>query len=256
MMRREYLDITLFKTLAELKAEASRSYLGFIWWVLEPLLYMGVFYIVFAVLLERGGGRDYVFFLLIGLTVWKWFAGSIGYGAGAIIANRWLMQQVYIPKHVFLHVSLLVNTAKFLIVFALLLVFLLLFGNGVLVTWWLIPALLLVQILLHGALAGLLAAITPFLPDLRIITDNVLMLFFFLSGIFFDISGLDEQVRTLVYLNPMALLIDAYRDVLLRGVQPPWVGLALVAVLSMGGYLLVLRLIRRFDRLYPKIIVG
>ena len=67
-MRRNYLELLLFSTYAELRAERSRSYLGLVWWVLEPAMMMAVFYIVFAVVLKTNA-PDYVPFLLVGLTI-------------------------------------------------------------------------------------------------------------------------------------------------------------------------------------------
>ena len=68
-MRRHLLDLIFFSTYAELRAERSRSYLGLIWWVLEPAMMMAVFWLVFGVIL-KSDVPDYVPFLLIGFTVW------------------------------------------------------------------------------------------------------------------------------------------------------------------------------------------
>ena len=72
---KRYLEIIYYKTYADLRSEASRSYLGFVWWILEPVLYMSVFYLVFSVI--RGQkDEDFILFLLVGLVSWKWFASN------------------------------------------------------------------------------------------------------------------------------------------------------------------------------------
>ena len=79
-MRPHYFELVLFSTYAELRAERSRSYLGLIWWVLEPAMNMAVYYLVFVVIL-RSQQRDYLPFLLIGLTLWQWFKSCATHGA-------------------------------------------------------------------------------------------------------------------------------------------------------------------------------
>ncbi|MBL4567407.1 MAG: ABC transporter permease, partial [Porticoccus sp.] len=84
--------------MAELKAESSRSYLGFFWWILEPALYMVAFYIVFALVFQRGG-PGFIPFLLCGLVVWKWFGSVVSGSANVILSSSALIRQVYIPKY-------------------------------------------------------------------------------------------------------------------------------------------------------------
>src|SRR6516225_8139492 len=63
-MRLHLIELILFSTYAELRAERSRSYLGLLWWIVEPAMNMGVYYLVFAVIFNMGG-PDYVAFLLV-----------------------------------------------------------------------------------------------------------------------------------------------------------------------------------------------
>ncbi len=254
-MHKKYFDIVVFKTFAEIKAEAARSYLGIIWWVFEPLLYLTVFYIVFAVVLQRGEGEDFVFFLLIGLVVWKWFASSILNGANSIVSNAGLMRQVYLPKYIFVHISVLVNLYKFVIVFFLLVIFILAFSSGFSHSWILIPILLAVQLTLILFCTSLVAAIVPLFPDIRVLVENGLMLMFFLSGIFFRIGEIPPDIKKYFDLNPMAILIDSYRTVILDHSFPDWLALFVIFAYSVIGYILVLLLIHRLDKVYPKVIL-
>ena len=99
-MKRRTFDIILYRTYAELKSEAQRTYIGVLWWILEPVLFMLIFYFVFAVLLQRGT-ENFVPFLLIGLAPWHWFQATVMQCSGSITANRGLIQQVYVPNYVF-----------------------------------------------------------------------------------------------------------------------------------------------------------
>jgi ABC-type polysaccharide/polyol phosphate export systems, permease component len=103
--------------------------------------------------------------------------------------------------------------------------------------------------------AGLLAAVVPFLPDLNYIINNLLMLLFFLSGVLFDLNKMPESFRPYLSLNPLAVLIADYRTVLLDGEMPGWWGLAGVLILSGLLWAAALRIMHRFDRIYPKVLV-
>lgn len=250
---RYFLDLVVQNARAGLRAEASRGYMGVLWWIIEPVMYMFIFYFVFAHLFRRGD-ENFVLFLLTGLIAWKWFQTTVSTGSNSLMVNASLMNQVYLPKIVFPFTAIATNTFKFLIILSLLLIFLQITSTRPSWAWFLLPVLIFTQMLLIAAVTCLLAAIMPFFPDLRVILDNILMMFFFLSGIFFDISRMPESIQGYFWLNPMATLIGMYRKLLLEGVAPDWQQLALVTAFSVLIMLLAVWLFQRFDRVYPKII--
>lgn len=249
---RRNLEIVLYKTYADLRAEAERSYLSFVWWILEPLLYLGAFYVLFVVIFQRGG-PEFVPFFLCGAIVWKWFDAGLKGGGNSIIAHGGLIQQVYVPKFVFPIIAVLGATARFLPVLLLFLVFLVWYGVGAKGAWAALPLLIVVQLCLTVALAMLVASITPFLPDLRLAVDNGLIVVFFVSGVLFDINDVHEPARTLLFLNPMAVLIDEYREVLIAGNWPDAWRVGAVLAFSAASAALALLVLTRFDRRYSKL---
>jgi len=254
LMRNNPVDIIFYKAFADMKAEAARNYMGFIWWVLEPVLYMAVFYFIFTFVFHRGG-EGFVPFLLCGLIVWKWFAGAILQGANSIIGSVGLMQQVYLPKYIFPSIAVLVNTLKFLPVFCILIIFLVAMGYGPKLSWFSLLLLLLTQTLWIFSVVCLTASLVPFLPDIKMIINNLMTLLFFMSGVFFDISKLSADVQFYFYLNPMAALIGQYHKVLLSGSWPDWSMLAEVALISVCLLALSLYILHKFDRVYPKVLM-
>lgn len=251
-MTPRYLQLILYKARADLKVEAARGYVGMLWWVLEPVLYMGAFYVIFAVALQRGG-ENFVPWLLVGLVVWKWFDTTVRMSLNVISAGRGLMSQVYLPKVFFPAVVILKNSVKFLVTLVLLLLFLLVYGMPLTWLWLMVPVLLLVQLLLVCGVAITVAALTPLYPDLKLLMNNVLMLMFFLSGVFFDTSNLQGWLGQLLDLNPMVHVIHAWRDVLLFGQWPDIKALFLVLLFSVVMCGLGMYLLRRYDRLYPRL---
>jgi len=247
-----YLQLILYKTRADLKVEAARGYMGMLWWILEPVLYMGAFYIIFAVALKRGG-ENFVPWLLIGLVAWKWFDTSVRMCLTSITAGKGLMSQVYLPKVFFPAVVILRNTVKFLVTLALLLLFLLVYGLPPAWPWLGILPLAALQLLLIAGVAFSVSALTPLWPDLKLLMNNLLMLMFFLSGVFFDTGQLQGWLAFLLSLNPMVHVIHAWRSILLDGQWPDVQGLLYVLILSVSLLALGLYLLRRWDRLYPRL---
>ena len=253
MTRTNTFSLVWHKALAELKAESSRAYIGILWWVIEPILYMLAFYFVFAVGL-RTGGPGFVPFLLCGIVPWKWFAASIQTGSKTIVANRGLITQVYFHKGLLVATSLTASSIKFAIVLTLLLVYLILSGTALdHHILGLIPVIL-IQLVLIAAITTFAASIVPFIPDFKLIIENGLLMLFFMSGIFFDIRELPEDVQQILSLNPMVTIIGGYRDALLNSTWPDI--RALIVVLAEASIFMVWGVYRlnRYDRHFAKVI--
>ena len=248
------LDLLLYKTYADLKSEASQTYLSFLWWIIEPVLYMTVFYVVFGLLFQRGGGVDFIPFLLCGLTVWKWFDSTVRTGANSIRANSGLMRQVYLPKILFPTITILQNSLKFIIILTLLLIFLQIYGMGVGITYLALPVLILVQLIFISACTYILAALVPFLPDIAQFIGNGLVMLMFMSGIFFSGESVPPAYQPYFYLNPMANLVESYRDILLFHRWPDWWPLVWISLSSAAVIWVAHRLMVKFDRVYPKLV--
>jgi len=252
MQVKPIIELILFKSYAELKGEAARFYASFLIWIIEPIVYMVAFYIIFGLVFQRGG-PDFVPFLLCGLVVWKWFAASVQQGANSILANIHLIQRVYIQKYIFPAAVLLTNALRFLVIFSLLIIFLLVYGKLPGSAWLWLPLILITQFLLNAACGGIMSAFVPFVPDIKIILEKILMLGFFMSGVFFDLSKIPEKYQFYFMLNPMAVLIKEYRKVLLYNFCPDWISLVIIALFSITGIILAQIIIIRLDRKYPKV---
>ena len=253
MFSRHTFEVILYKTYAELRADASRYYLSFLWWLFEPMLYMTAFYIVFGLLFQRGG-EGFVGFLLTGLVAWKWFDAMVRQGANSIRSAGGIMQQVYLPKYIFPGVLVLTNTVKFLFVLMILLIFLVFYGVTPGATWLALPVVMAVQLLFAAGFAGTLAAVMPFVPDLRLLINNGLTLMLFLSGVFYDVTEVPAELRGYFYLNPMAVILTEYRAVLLKGQWPDWFALGVTASVAALFLWLAYYLFKRYDKVYPKVV--
>jgi lipopolysaccharide transport system permease protein len=249
---RRYIDIILFKAYADLQSERQRTYLGFLWWVFEPLMFMAVMWMVFGVVL---GFRteDFTLFLLTGLVFWQWFKSCISHGGNAVLQANSLIQLVALPPVIFPIVMVLADTFKFVIVLTLLLVVLLITGHAQSATVLALPLVFLAQFALICAITIWVSAVVPFVPDLRFVIDNLLMAMMFLSGIFYDPSQVPPAVYEYFFYNPMAFLIREAREILMYQRWPHWNGLLFITMLSLLVSVLGALLLERLRRFYPKL---
>ena len=122
--------ILYYQAVSDMKQEIDRKYLGVVWWFLDPMLYMGVFYVLFSSGLRGGSsGPEFVWFLLCGLVPWKWFAGSLENCSRSITSNASLISQVYFPKIILPATAFVAQSFKFMIVLLVLLLVLRLRGH-------------------------------------------------------------------------------------------------------------------------------
>ena len=253
-MKQRIKDIIYYKTGAELKAESQRYYLGFLWWLIEPIIYMLVFYFVFGILFQRGT-EDFVVFLLTGLVFWQWFQPTVMQCAETLSANRPLFNQVFVPKFIFPAVVMLKNTAKFGVVLLVLILFLLVYGIEPTAAWIAAPIVLAVGGVLIAGVAALVGSITPFVPDLRVLLENGMRALLFMSGIFYDVSSFETPYKIVFQLNPIAVVIDNLRAVLLRGEFPDWWHLAAVLALATASGIAGYVIMRTNESRYAKIAI-
>lgn len=224
---------TLIDTLARfrLKADARRYFFGYLWWILEPLLYVAVFYIVFERLL---GSRqpDFLVFLTVGKLTFIWFSKSVTQAAGSLILNKGVIGQVNLAKHLFPLAVLHEGLYRQMAVFLFLLAFIAFAGFTPHASWWYLLPIAVVQYLLIigcGLMAALLVCAQR---DFQLLISLGMVFLLFMSGIFWDIRSIEDPLLAdwLMMLNPLAVLIDSYRQVLMMHQAPEMNRLAVILI--------------------------
>jgi len=252
MTIKQYLAIILFKTKAELKAERQRTYLGFIWWILEPLMFLTIFYVVFFHI-RQIKTENFVQFLLVGLIMWQWFQSSVLQSSSVIIYQINLLRQVKISAWVFPIIKVTANTVKFLIVFTLLIIFLWVTGFTPNLNYLYMLEIILIVFLLINGIVLCLASIVPFVPDISVIIQNLMLGLFFVTGIFFPIDMVPEPIRSYLSINPMMRVIENTRQVLLHSQPPDQGDMLYVFSIAMLFIFVGLSLFKKFQNQYAKL---
>lgn len=249
-----FVDLVWTKARLNLKSEASQNHLRYLWWILDPLLYMAVFYIVFGVLMERGG-PGFIAYLLTGLVPFQWFAKTVQQTSGSIVGGKGLMHKVRISPLFFPLVGIVQNAGKQLLVFAMLGGFLVFYGMPPTVHWLAVFLIVLTQLLLMTVVCCLVAMVIPFVRDLSNLVPTGIQFTMFTSGIFYNVDRIPEQWHALFFSNPMANLLYQYRRVFVEGQWPDWSMMGWLILGSALGLIVVLWLYRRLEPVFPRVVL-
>lgn len=252
--RAHVLEVFFTKLVFNLKSEASKTYLSYAWWLLEPALLVAVFYIVFAIFLGKGN-EDFVVFLVCGAIPFAWFDKSITNSAGSIIGGYGLINQASVPKALFPMLVVFQDAFKQSVVFVCMFAFLV--ANGMEVNWTTatVFAVILSQLLFVCAFALVVASITPFLPDFKLLISSLMLALMFGSGVFYSyLDVLKPEHRAFFLMNPMANLIKNYRQVLMENTVPDWTALGYICLFSAVVILIMNRYFKKRDTIYARLI--
>ncbi|WLH93155.1 ABC transporter permease [Pseudomonas sp. FP453] len=217
-----------------LKSESTRTRLGLAWWVLEPMLLLGIYYSVFGHLL-RIQVENFAVFLIIGVTFWTWFNKSVMNCTDAIYEKKHILEHCKVDPLIFPMTSIFKDLVKESLVVVLLLLLLCALGNTPSWLWLYVPLIAFVQLIITAAVGVFVAGLIPFMPDLRILISTGLQFLMFASGVFYAKANIPAELGFLLDINPLAALISMYRDVLMYGRAP-----VLADLLTLAGGALVL----------------
>ena len=188
------------------------SALGFIWTLLNPLLFLGVYTLVFSVYM-RAAIPNYTVFLIAGLLPWQWFATSINLGTSSIIDGRMFIGKAVFAPVILVLVPVLSNFVNFVLSLPILLFIAFIFGTHPNWPMLVLPVLVGIQLLLTVGIMLCLATMNVFFRDLQQLVNVILMLLFYLSGIILPISSIPENARIFVMANPMVPLLMGYQNI-------------------------------------------
>lgn len=255
---RKYYNYEVRSAKSSLKSEVAGSYLNWIWWILTPLFEMIIYYFVFGYIF-KSKEPNFILFIFVGLTMWSFFNKTVKQSVNLIKRNKTIIKQIYVPKHVLLLSNIMVNGFKMTISWVL--VFIMMLGTRVDLTWHIleaVPIMLVLLVFTFGVSINLMHY-GVIVEDMANIMDLLLRLWFYLSGIFYSIESklgksYPELSDILTNWNPMALLLHDMRNVLLYGTAPNWLGLFIWGVVGVLLTVVGIKTIYKYENEYVKLI--
>ena len=252
----------VFSSKAELKSEVADSFLSWLWWILDPLLYMFVYWFV-AVAVFGSNLQYFAAFVFSGYNAWTFFSKTVKASVKLVSAKKMIVTKVYVPKYMFVFEKIGVYGFKMIISNILVIITMAMYH--VPLSWkifWIFPITLVLVVLTFGV-STIIMHFGVFVEDLLNVITVVLQLGFYLSGIFYSIESIGKNIvgrvpdpfgTMLVKLNPMALVITDLRRVMLYGENPHWVMLIAWFVAGILMSWVGIKIIYRFENSYVKVI--
>jgi ABC-2 type transport system permease protein len=201
----------------ELKAKYKASALGFAWSLLNPAMYLVVFYIAFDVILGAGIPR-FPIYLLSGLLVWNFFTAALNSGTGSVVANSGLVKKVWFPREILPLASVGAALVHFFLQLLVLIAALALVRHPI---GWaelpLLPLALFDLILLASGLVLLLSAANVYLRDMAHFVELALLAWFWITPIVYPFSQLTKAIggrAAIALLNPVTPIVLTFQRAL------------------------------------------
>lgn len=209
-----YRDLLKHLVSKDLKLKYRRSFLGYLWSILNPLLIMIVISIVFSRMFNRNI-ENYPLYLFTGQMLFNFMNQSTHSSLSAINTNGALIKKAYVPKYIFVLSKISSGMVDFVLSMGALIIVMIFTGAGFAWTNLLFPVVLLQLYVFCIGLGLYLAQANVFFRDISYIYNAITTAWMYLTPIFYPLEALPEQVRWFIeHLNPMYFYVGQFRDII------------------------------------------
>ena len=251
----EYRELLYFLVWRDLKVRYKQTSIGIGWTVLQPLIAMVIFTVIFGHFAKiPSDGVPYPIFAFCGLLPWTYFATALNRCMVSVVADAQLVSKVFFPRLLLPIAGTISGVIDFFISLGLFLG--LMVWYGFVVTWWLLTLPLFLMLALLTALAvGLwVSALNVRYRDVTYTIPFLIQAWMFASPVIYPVSMIPEKYRSLYSLNPMAGVIEGFRWALLGKANPDFSVMAVSVVVVIGVLAGGLVFFRRMERTFADIV--
>lgn len=233
----------------DIRGKYKGSFLGVLWSFINPLLSVLVYAIVFPYIM-RIKVENYLIYLITGIIPWTFFTSAINTGIISILSNADIIKKVYFPRIILPISSVTSALVNFFISCIIILAFCIFGGVGISASLLWLPLVALIQYVMLLGFTFILSAIEMYMRDIEHIVNFVLAMAFYATPILYTPDIFPDNLSWILKINPMAYLVNAYRDIFLYHQNPSLYGLIIVGVFSVVifiiGYIVFERLQKGF----------
>ncbi|MDO8490183.1 MAG: ABC transporter permease [bacterium] len=205
----------------DINARYKGTVMGVLWSVINPMIMFSVYLLVFGFFLKvrmpnSASMWDFALYFSIGFFPWVFFNAAVVRAATSIVENRNYIKKVAFPAEIFPCAVVLSEAVSLLISIGIVLVFSLLL-KGFSVYLFLLPLILVLEVLFALACAFFVSTATVFFRDIPQLLNSLFMVWFWLTPIAYTVDLIPKQLKIFVYLNPMHHILALYHSLLLNG---------------------------------------
>ena len=237
----EYKGLLFFLVRRDVMLRFQQTVAGFLWIVLQPLIQMLIFYVLFGILVKiPTNGVPYPLFFLSAFVVWQFFTQVVNNSAMSLVGNIYVIIKSYFPRLALPLSTVASAMVDFVVSFLVLMVFLLINGNyPITLRYLLLPVLLVLTAIFSSGVGLLFGALMVVFRDMKNLLNFIMMIWMYATPIMYPLSIVPEKYQILFYLNPLTSLVDAYRWVFLGQSGLPHYKYLLVSLVMAVGIWLV-----------------
>lgn len=250
----QYRELLYFLTWRDVKVRYKQTMIGFLWAIIQPLMKMVVFSIIFGSLAKMDSeGFPYPIFLYAALLPWEFFASSVSRSGQSIVASENLIKKVYFPRIIIPISAVGACLLDFAISFTILILMMFYYSIVPTLSIVMIIPLVLAMIFTASGVGLLMSALNVGYRDFRYALPFLVQIWMFLTPVIYSVGIIPEKWRWLALLNPMAGIVDAYRSAILD--RPfEWGNLGISMGMAVAIFLCGLLYFRKTEKYFADIV--
>lgn len=243
----QYRELLKSNVKKEIRGKYKGSFLGVLWSFVNPLLMTLVYAIVFPFLL-RSSQPHYVTFIVIAILPWTWFTSSIAQGTNSILINGGIIKKVYFPRAI-LPISIVTSgLVNFLLSCLIIVLFLIFSGIGFSFNILFLPLIIAIQYILQLGIILITSSIDVYVRDSEYIINFFISLLFYATPVLYSLDMFPQKIAMILQLNPIASLINSYRDIFYYQTAPNFLMLGYVLVVSIVIFFIGIKVFNKLEK--------
>jgi len=247
---KEYRDLFYFLVWRDIKVLYAQTILGFLWAILQPLIQIFIFTIIFGKIAKIStDGIPYILFSSVAIIPWTYMSQAMTASSESLVAGQHMLGKIYFPRLIFPIIPALAKMVDFGI--SMLIIFVVILFYRVMPTWNLLFfPLFVVQMMSIAMGVGLwLSAMAIRFRDVKLAMPFAIRMAMYTAPVVYSASSIPEKYRIIYSLNPLVSVIEGFRACLLGTPFPwqsVWPGMVITIILFVSGALYFKRMERVF----------
>lgn len=243
-----YKELLKNNVKKDIRGKYKGSFLGILWSFINPLLSALVYAIVFPIILKNTQ-ENYVTYLIIGILPWTFFVNVINQGTFCIVGNSGIIKKVYFPRAI-LPLSIVISgLINFLISCLIIFIFLFFSGIGFSIQILWVPLIILIQCIFSLGLILITSSINVYIRDAEYIINFIISILFYATPILYSSEMfIGTEFEWLSSINPMATIINSYKDIFYYQCSPDFKSLFIVFSFSLVLVLIGIKVFKKLEK--------
>jgi len=250
-----YRDLLYFLVVRGVKAKYAQSVLGIGWAVLQPLLTMLIFTVVFGNLAKiSSDGVPYVLFSFSGLMAWTYFSGALSDASLSLVANANMLTKVYFPRLILPLSSLISKLLDFVISVIMMIALLAVYRYPVSLNLLYFPLMVLLLFLTTLGPAILLSAWAVQYRDVKYGLNFIVQILLYTVPVVYPLSNVPKNYQLIYTLNPLVGVVEGFRVSILNTHAMPWTAIGISIMVSLIFAIFGLMSFSRLEKSFADIV--